>query len=123
MSTRIPTIRRRIPAALRRNTAKVAAVTLAASGAFAVAALSAHAATSNAFVSGVTFPFNGVWLESKDGGHLWDASAAYLRPGRRWWQGAYRAGQWNCARRPEHRRFLLRFGRQFQEFLGRPGAL
>jgi hypothetical protein len=25
-------------------------------------------------VSGVTFPFNGVWLESGDGGHYWDAS-------------------------------------------------
>ena len=25
-------------------------------------------------VSGVTFPFNGVWLDSRDGGHYWDSS-------------------------------------------------
>jgi len=42
--------------------------------AVAVAGLTANAATSTGFVSGVTFPFNGVWLESGDGGHLWDAS-------------------------------------------------
>jgi hypothetical protein len=39
-----------------------------------MAGLTAQAATSTSFVSGVTFPFNGVWLESGDGGHLWDAS-------------------------------------------------
>jgi hypothetical protein len=26
------------------------------------------------YASGVTFPFNGVWLDSTDGGHYWDAS-------------------------------------------------
>src|SRR5438105_2785569 len=34
----------------------------------------AHAATGSPFVAGVTFPFNGVWLDSADGGHFWDAS-------------------------------------------------
>ncbi|HEY3750450.1 MAG TPA: hypothetical protein VGL80_14720 [Pseudonocardiaceae bacterium] len=35
---------------------------------------SASAAAGGPFVSGVTFPFNGVWLESADGGHFWDSS-------------------------------------------------
>ena len=34
---------------------------------------SASAAPGSPFVAGVTFPFNGVWLESTDGGHYWDA--------------------------------------------------
>src|SRR3954453_4783360 len=34
----------------------------------------AHAATGSPFVAGVTFPFKGVWLDSADGGHFWDAS-------------------------------------------------
>ncbi|HKN95865.1 MAG TPA: hypothetical protein VJX10_02015 [Pseudonocardiaceae bacterium] len=33
----------------------------------------ASAAPGTATVSGVTTPFNGVWLESADGGHLWSA--------------------------------------------------
>ena len=37
-------------------------------------ALVASADPGGPFVSGVTFPFNGVWLESSDGGHYWDAS-------------------------------------------------
>ncbi len=36
--------------------------------------MAAHAAPSNVYVSGVTSPFNGVWLDSGDGGHYWDAS-------------------------------------------------
>jgi len=32
------------------------------------------AAPGNLAVSAVTFPFNGVWLDSVDGGHYWDAS-------------------------------------------------
>ncbi len=30
------------------------------------------------FVSGVTFPFNGVWLDSVNGGHFWDSSGTGL---------------------------------------------
>src|SRR3954454_59127 len=44
-------------------------------GALALIAPAADAAVpAQPFVSGVTFPFNGVWLESTDGGHYWDAS-------------------------------------------------
>jgi hypothetical protein len=59
--------RRRVTVALAAATSAV----LAVSGLFV---LSAAAAPSAKFVSGVTFPFNGVWLESTDGGHYWDAS-------------------------------------------------
>ena len=38
------------------------------------APLAGAAVPGQPFVSGVTFPFNGVWLESTDGGHYWDAS-------------------------------------------------
>jgi hypothetical protein len=34
----------------------------------------ATAAPGTMYVAGATFPFNGVWLESADGGHYWDAS-------------------------------------------------
>src|SRR5690348_8537996 len=34
----------------------------------------AQAAPGTMYVAGVTFPFNGVWLDSPDGGHYWDAS-------------------------------------------------
>jgi hypothetical protein len=40
--------------------------------AFAVSAVAAPGSTT---VSGVTTPFNGVWLDSGDGGHYWDAGA------------------------------------------------
>jgi hypothetical protein len=51
------------------------AVSLAASTAVAIGTtMAAHAAPSNVYVSAVTTPFNGVWLESGDGGHYWDAS-------------------------------------------------
>jgi hypothetical protein len=44
-------------------------------GALALIAPAANAAVpAQPFVSGATFPFNGVWLESQDGGHYWDAS-------------------------------------------------
>jgi hypothetical protein len=65
---------RRITTLLHKRVAQVSVVVLTASIAVAVAGLTANAATSTGFVSGVTFPFNGVWLESTDGGHLWDAS-------------------------------------------------
>ncbi len=35
-------------------------------------AVGANAAAGQTTVSGVTTPFNGVWLESADGGHYWD---------------------------------------------------
>jgi hypothetical protein len=38
-------------------------------------AVVASAAPGTPAVSGVTTPFNGVWLNSVDGGHYWDASA------------------------------------------------
>ena len=38
------------------------------------APLAGAAVPGQPFVSGVTFPFNGVWLDSADGGHYWDAS-------------------------------------------------
>ena len=38
------------------------------------APLAGAAVPGQPFVSGVTFPFNGVWLDSTDGGHYWDAS-------------------------------------------------
>ncbi len=40
--------------------------------------MSASADPGAPFVAGVTFPFNGVWLDSVDGGHFWDASGAGL---------------------------------------------
>ena len=40
--------------------------------------LVASAAPGGPYVSGVTFPFNGVWLDSTDGGHYWDASGSGL---------------------------------------------
>jgi hypothetical protein len=39
---------------------------------------SSFAATGATAVSAVTFPFNGVWLDSGDGGHYWNASASGL---------------------------------------------
>src|SRR5579859_1864969 len=36
----------------------------------------AGAAPGTMYVAGVTFPFNGVWLDSPDGGHYWDASGS-----------------------------------------------
>ncbi|MCU1655784.1 MAG: hypothetical protein JWO57_440 [Pseudonocardiales bacterium] len=63
---------------LRKRTARVAVVLLSAVAAAAISGSNAHAATGGAFDSGVTFPFNGVWLESGDGGHLWDASGIGL---------------------------------------------
>src|SRR5690348_8540876 len=36
----------------------------------------ASASPGHLHVAGVTFPFNGVWLESADGGHYWDASSS-----------------------------------------------
>jgi hypothetical protein len=51
------------------------AAILVALGAVAVLAPAAGAAVpGQPYVSGATFPFNGVWLESTDGGHYWDAS-------------------------------------------------
>jgi hypothetical protein len=73
-----PMALRRLRAAIAAKLATAAVVGLGASAvvavAVAVAGGSAQAATSNALVSGVTSPYNGVWLESGDGGHLWDAS-------------------------------------------------
>jgi hypothetical protein len=44
-------------------------------GALAFLAPGANAAVpGQPLASGVTFPFNGVWLDSTDGGHYWDAS-------------------------------------------------
>ena len=45
---------------------------------FVGGATSALADPGASFVSGVTLPFNGVWLESTDGGHYWDASGSGL---------------------------------------------
>jgi hypothetical protein len=39
-----------------------------------VAGASAAPVPGATYASGVTFPFNGVWLDSADGGHFWDAS-------------------------------------------------
>ena len=58
----------------RRRTAVLTAAALAIGGVTLVAGSSALAAPGSPYVSGVTFPFNGVWLESTDGGHYWDAS-------------------------------------------------
>jgi hypothetical protein len=60
--------RRRWPVAL----ALAALATLA----LAVQHASAAPVPGVTHVSGVTFPFNGVWLESGDGGHYWDASGS-----------------------------------------------
>ena len=57
-----------------RKTAVLLAGALALSGLAAVSGSAALAAPGAPFVQGVTFPFNGVWLESTDGGHYWDAS-------------------------------------------------
>ena len=44
-------------------------------GALGLLAPAANAAVpAQPYVSGATFPFNGVWLDSPDGGHYWDAS-------------------------------------------------
>ncbi len=61
-----------------RVTARVAAIGLGLASVVALTGSMAQAAPSAAYVSGVTFPFNGVWLESSDGGHYWDASGAGL---------------------------------------------
>jgi hypothetical protein len=59
-----------------RAAAKVLAILGLAVGAFGipVAAATAAPVPGAPFASGVTFPFNGVWLDSADGGHYWDAS-------------------------------------------------
>ena len=60
-----------------RSTPTRALVALAAilGGLALVAPAGASAAVqAQTYVSGVTFPFNGVWLDSADGGHYWDAS-------------------------------------------------
>ena len=57
-----------------RKTAVLLAGALALSGLAAVSGSAALAAPGAPFVQGVTFPFNGTWLESTDGGHYWDAS-------------------------------------------------
>jgi hypothetical protein len=62
----------------RRPGGRTLATILVALGVAGVAAPVASAATGDnpgqPYVSGVTFPFNGVWLDSADGGHYWDAS-------------------------------------------------
>ncbi|MEA2253476.1 MAG: hypothetical protein QOG70_3718 [Solirubrobacteraceae bacterium] len=71
-----PPVGRRVP---RR---RVLAACGAVLGALALLAPGANAAPVPAgpYVSGVTFPFNGVWLDdaSPAGGHYWDASGAGL---------------------------------------------
>ena len=63
----------------RRVRALVVAAALAAGAApFAGGATNVLADPGAPFVSGVTFPFNGVWLEATDGGHYWDASGSGL---------------------------------------------
>ncbi|HEV7656493.1 MAG TPA: hypothetical protein VGP36_17395, partial [Mycobacteriales bacterium] len=57
----------------KRRTALVLAAALGLGGVTALAGSTAVAAPGAPFVQGVTFPFNGVWLESTDGGHYWDA--------------------------------------------------
>jgi hypothetical protein len=37
--------------------------------------MTASASPGRLYVAGSTFPFDGVWLESTDGGHYWDASS------------------------------------------------
>src|SRR5579859_3046405 len=41
-----------------------------------VNSFNAQAAPGTMYVAGVTFPFNGVWLDSPDGGHYWDDSGS-----------------------------------------------
>src|SRR5262245_7169968 len=69
-----PPVRRRS----RRPGGRTLATILVALGVAGVTAPVAGAATGDVpgqpFVSGATFPFNGVWLDSTDGGHYWDAS-------------------------------------------------
>ena len=60
-----------------RSTRTRALVALSAVlGALALVAPAGASAAVQAqtYASGVTFPFNGVWLDSADGGHYWDAS-------------------------------------------------
>ncbi len=61
-----------------RSALRVGVLTGALALLTSVLAVSAQAAPAAPFVAGVTFPFNGVWLESTDGGHYWDASGAGL---------------------------------------------
>ncbi|MDT7704652.1 MAG: hypothetical protein QOG20_259 [Pseudonocardiales bacterium] len=58
----------------RRNLFRVGVLTAALTAVTGVLAVAAEAAPSAPYVAGVTFPFNGVWLESTDGGHYWDSS-------------------------------------------------
>ena len=62
----------------RRPGGRMLAAILVALGVAGVSAPVAGAATGDVpgqpYVSGATFPFNGVWLDSPDGGHYWDAS-------------------------------------------------
>src|ERR1700750_852667 len=67
--TRTPSPRRRGLPGGRMLAAIVLAVAAAA-----VLAPTALAGPGQTYVSGVTFPFNGVWLDSADGGHYWGAS-------------------------------------------------
>lgn len=57
----------------RRRLALAVAGALTLTGVATVAGSTAQAAPGAPFVQAVTFPFNGVWLESTDGGHYWDA--------------------------------------------------
>ena len=63
-----------------RRTGVFVAAALAASVVVPVvgSTLVATADPGGPFVSGVTVPFNGVWLNSTDGGHYWDASGSGL---------------------------------------------
>jgi hypothetical protein len=66
---------RRLRSTVRSRTARLVTTALVAGTAVAITTtMAAHAAPSNQYVSGVTTPFNGVWLASGDGGHYWDAS-------------------------------------------------
>src|SRR6478672_3232754 len=60
----------------RRGAGRVLTAFALVVAACAIPATSASAAPVPAatYASGVTSPFNGVWLDSADGGHYWDAS-------------------------------------------------
>jgi hypothetical protein len=63
----------------RRSLTAVAASVAVLGTTVAVAGMnlgvSSAAVTPNSVVAGVTTPFNGVWLDSADGGHFWDANS------------------------------------------------
>jgi hypothetical protein len=62
----------------RRTPYRIGIIAAAVATALSVVAVAAQAAPSAPYVAGVTFPFNGVWLDSADGGHYWDASGSGL---------------------------------------------